>query len=303
MTAAATTSVRETSRKRTVNRVIPGYGLSLGYTVFYLSLIVLIPLSTVFFKSAQIGIAGMWRTIDDPRIIAAFGLSFGSAFAAALTNAAIGLLIAWVLVRYRFPGRRLLDALIDLPFALPTSVAGISLAAVYADTGAIGRLFAPRDIAVGTGLRRHLLLHLSGLKIAYTGHGVYVALLFIGLPFIVRTVQPVLEEIGSDIEEAAASLGASRLQTIWRVVLPLTLPALLTGFSLAFARGLGEYGSVIFISNNKPFEGEILPKLIVDKLEQFNYPGATTIGVLMLLSSFVILVVISTVQRWASRWQ
>lgn len=280
-----TTTATVQKRPRTL-RVIPGFGLSLGYSVFYLSLIVIIPLSTIFFKSATIGVHGMWHILSDDRVAAAFRLTFGSAFAAAVTNVVIGLLIAWVLVRYSFPGKPIVDALIDLPFALPTAVAGISLAAVYANTGYIGRYLEPH-----------------GIKIAYTPHGVYVAMLFIGLPFIVRTVQPVLEEMSAEIEEAAASLGASRWQTIRRVIFPLTLPAVLTGFSLAFARGLGEYGSVIFISNNKPFEGEILPKLIIEKLEQFNYAGATTIGLLMLLSSFVLLLLVNVFQRWASRWQ
>jgi len=208
-----------------------------------------------------------------------------------------------LLVRYQFPGRRLLDAIIDLPFALPTSVAGISLAAVYSNTGVIGSRLTGRNIPISFPGLHHFLYHFPGVKIAYTPHGVYVALLFIGLPFIVRTVQPVLEEIGVDVEEAAASLGASRRQTITRILLPATLPAILTGFSLAFARGLGEYGSVIFISNNRPFEGEILPKLIVEKLEEFNYPGATTIGLLMLLTSFVVLLAINLAQRLSSRWK
>jgi len=267
-------------------RVVPGFGLSLGYTVFYLSVIVLIPLSTIFFKSAQLGLTGIWHILTDPRVAAAFRLTFGSAFAAAVTNVLFGTIIAWVLVRYSFPGRRLVDALIDLPFALPTAVAGISLAAVFANTGYLGRYLEPH-----------------GIKIAYTPYGVYVAMLFIGLPFIVRTVQPVLEEMSSEIEEAAASLGASRWQTVCRVIFPVILPAVLTGFSLAFARGLGEYGSIIFISNNRPFSGEILPKLIIEKLEQFNYPGATAIGMLMLLSSFVLLLLVNVFQRWASRWQ
>lgn len=254
--------------------------------MFYLSLIVLIPLSTLFFKSAQLGIPGLIHILTDDRVAASFKLTFGSAFLAALTNVFVGILVAWVLVRYPFPGRRIVDALIDLPFALPTAVAGISLAAVFANTGILGRYLEPH-----------------GIKIAYTSHGVYVAMLFIGLPFIVRTVQPVLEELSAEVEEAAASLGASRWQTISRVIFPLILPAVLTGFSLAFARGLGEYGSIIFISNNKPFEGEILPKLIIEKLEQFNYAGATAIGVLMLLSSFVLLLLVNIFQRWASKWQ
>ncbi|MDR3707702.1 MAG: sulfate ABC transporter permease subunit CysT [Capsulimonadaceae bacterium] len=301
MTAVASPKTARTKTRSL--RVIPGFGLSLGYTVFYLSIIVLIPLSTIFLKSAQIGLSGMWRIMSDPRVLAAFNLSFGSAFAAALTNVFAGVLIAWVLVRYRFPGVRLIDALIDLPFALPTSVAGISLAAVYANTGYLGRYLESGVIGLPALAGHHFALHFPPVKIAYTGHGVYIALLFIGLPFIVRTVQPVLEELGADVEEAAASLGASRWQTIVRVIFPMMLPALLTGFSLAFARGLGEYGSVIFISNNKPFEGEILPKLIIEKLEQFNYPGATTIGVLMLLASFALLLTVNVLQRWASRWQ
>ncbi len=282
-TTVATTSA---SKRPRIQRVIPGFGLSLGYTVFYLSLIVIIPLSTIFLKSAQLGVAGMWHILSDDRVISSFKLTFGSAFCAAVTNVVIGLLIAWVLVRYSFPGKRIVDALIDLPFALPTAVAGISLAAVFANTGILGKYLEPH-----------------GIKIAYTPNGVYVAMLFIGLPFIVRTVQPVLEELSAEIEEAAASLGASRWQTITRVIFPLILPAILTGFSLAFARGVGEYGSIIFISNNKPYSGEILPKLIIEKLEQFNYPGATMIGLLMLLSSFLLLLLVNVFQRWSSKWQ
>jgi sulfate transport system permease protein len=273
-------------QKPRVQRVIPGFGLSLGYSIFYLSLIVLIPLSTIFTKSFQLGASGVWKILSDDRVVSSFKLTFGSAFCAALTNVVVGLLIAWVLVRYKFVGRRLVDALIDLPFALPTAVAGISLAAVFDNHGLLGRYLEPH-----------------GIKIAYTPHGVYVAMLFIGLPFIVRTVQPVLEEMSAEVEEAAASLGANRWQTVTRVIFPLILPAILTGFSLAFARGVGEYGSIIFISNNKPYSGEILPKLIIEKLEQFNYPGATSIGLLMLLASFVMLLVVNVLQRWSSRWE
>ena len=269
---------REGSRFREPS-VIPGFGLALGSTVVLLSLIVLIPLAALVLKAASVGPREFIATASDPRVLAALRLSFGTAFFAALFNAALGLLVAWVLVRYRFPGRKLIDAAIDLPFALPTAVAGISLAAIYAPNGPIGGLFA-----------------LFGIKIAYTSAGITLALIFIGLPFVVRTVQPVLEETEREIEEASALLGASRLRTVFQVILPQVYPALLTGFALAFARGVGEYGSVIFIAGNLPNLTEIAPLLIVIKLEEFNYGGATVIATLMLATSFAMLFLINAVQ-------
>ena len=265
-------------------RVLPGFGLSLGYTLLYLSLLVLIPLSTAFIKAATVGHAQVWQTITDPRTVAAFKLTFGTSALAAALNAVFGLLVAWTLVRYPFPGRRLIDGLVDLPFALPTAVAGICLSAVYAENGWIGRWLAPH-----------------GIRVSYTPLGILVALVFIGLPFVVRTVQPVLQDLEADVEEAAASLGASRLQIFLHVLLPTLLPATLTGATLAFARALGEYGSVIFISNNIPLQGEIVPKLIVDKLDQFDYAGATVIAVVMLLISFLLLLLVNLLQWWSRK--
>jgi len=257
-------------------RVIPGFGLTLGLSLTYLALIVLIPLAALVLKAAETDPASFLATLRDPRVIAAFRVSFGIAFAAALINAVIGLLVAWVLVRYRFPGRRFIDGLVDLPFALPTAVAGIALATLYADTGWIGGIFAR-----------------FGIDIAFTPLGILVALVFIGLPFVVRTVQPVLADLAHDAEEAALTLGATRWQIFFRVVLPALLPGVITGASLAFARGLGEYGSVIFIAGNMPGLSEIVPLLIVIKLEQFDYPGAAAIGVAMLVASFAILLAIN----------
>jgi len=265
-------------------RILPGFGLSLGCTILYLSLLVLLPLSTAFVKAATVGHAQVWQTITDPRTVAAFRLSFGTSALAAALNAVFGLLVAWTLVRYPFPGRRVIDGLVDLPFALPTAVAGICLSAVYAENGWIGRWLAPH-----------------GIRVAYTPLGILVALVFIGLPFVVRTVQPVLQDLEADVEEAAASLGASRLQIFTRVLLPTLLPAVLTGSTLAFARALGEYGSVIFISNNIPLEGEIVPKLIMDKLDQFDYAGATVIAVVMLLISFLLLLLVNLLQWWTRK--
>ncbi len=265
-------------------RILPGFGLSLGYTLLYLSLLVLLPLSTAFVKAATVGHAQVWQTITDPRTVAAFKLSFGTSALAAALNAVFGLLVAWTLVRYPFPGRRVIDGLVDLPFALPTAVAGICLSAVYAENGWIGRWLSPH-----------------GIRVAYTPLGILVALVFIGLPFVVRTVQPVLQDLEADVEEAAASLGASRLQIFTRVLLPTLLPATLTGSTLAFARALGEYGSVIFISNNIPLEGEIVPKLIMDKLDQFDYAGATVIAVVMLLISFLLLLLVNLLQWWTRK--
>ncbi|MFO1033315.1 MAG: sulfate ABC transporter permease subunit CysT [Hyphomicrobiales bacterium] len=261
--------------------VIPGFGLTLGFTAVSLSLIVLLPLAALVLKALGIGPAGFWHVASDPRVLAALKLSFGGAFIAACINAVLGLLVAWVLVRYDFPGKRLIDAAVDLPFALPTAVAGIALAAIYAPNGLIGQFAA-----------------MLGLKIAFTPLGVVLALIFIGLPFVVRTVQPVLEEVERDIEEAAALLGASRLRSVFQVVLPQVYPALLTGFALAFARAVGEYGSVIFIAGNIPMVSEIAPLLIVIKLEEFDYEGATVIATLMLAASFLMLFIINGLQAW-----
>jgi sulfate transport system permease protein len=264
--------------------VIPGFGLTLGFAVVYLSLIVLIPLSATFIKSTELGWLGFWQTVTAPRVVASYRVSFGSALLAALINLGSGLLVAWVLVRYRFPGRRLLDSLVDLPFALPTAVAGIALTALYAGNGWVGQYLEP-----------------LGMKVAFTPTGIVVALVFIGLPFVVRTVQPVLQELEPELEEAASTLGASRLQTFQRVLLPALTPALLTGFALAFARGLGEYGSVIFIAGNMPMISEITPLLIITKLEQYDYAGATAIAVAMLLISFALLLAINLLQWWSRR--
>jgi sulfate transport system permease protein len=265
-------------------RVIPGFGLTLGLTLSYLGLIVLIPLAALLLKAAEIEPAAFLATLRDPRIIGAFRVSFGIAFAAALINAVIGLLVAFVLVRYRFPGRRLLDGLVDLPFALPTAVAGIALATLYADSGWIGAIFAR-----------------FGIDIAFTPLGILVALVFVGLPFVVRTVQPILADLAQDAEEAALTLGARPWQIFFRVVLPALLPGVLTGAALAFARGLGEYGSVIFIAGNMPGVSEIVPLLIVIKLEQFDYSGAAAIGVAMLAASFAILLAINLGQSLMRR--
>lgn len=265
-------------------RVLPGFGLSLGFTVFYLSLIVLIPLSAAFLKANEMDAGKFWSAVASPRALASYRLSFGAALTGAGINAVCGLLVAWTLVRYRFPGRNLLDAMVDLPFALPTAVAGIALTTLYAPNGWIGRWLTP-----------------LGIKAAYSPLGVTIALAFIGLPFVVRTVQPVLEELGGELEEAALSLGASGWQTFRRVVFPEILPALLTGFALAFARGLGEYGSVVFISGNLPMKTEITPLLIITKLEQYDVRGATALAVVMLVVSFVLLLLINLLQKWAGR--
>ena len=261
--------------------VMPGFGLTLGFVVLALSLVVLLPLAALMLNAFSVGPAAFWHIATDARVLAALRLSFGAAFIAALINAVFGLLVAWVLVRYDFPGKRVVDAVVDLPFALPTAVAGIALSAIYAPNGAIGSIAA-----------------LFGLKVAYTPLGVVLALIFIGLPFVVRTVQPVLQEVESDIEEASALLGASRLRTIFQIILPNIYPALLTGTALAFARGVGEYGSVIFIAGNIPMVSEIAPLLIVIKLEEFDYAGATVIATVMLLIAFVILFIINVLQSW-----
>ncbi|MBI3903572.1 MAG: sulfate ABC transporter permease subunit CysT [Nitrosomonadales bacterium] len=264
--------------------VLPGFNLALGYTLLYLSLIVLIPLSALFFKTATLGWGGFYDLATGDRVLASLRVTFLTSFAAALLNAFFGLMVAWVLVRYRFPGKRIVDALVDLPFALPTAVAGITLAALYAPNGWIGQYFAAHDV-----------------KVAYTPLGIVVALTFIGLPFVVRTVQPVLADVEAEVEEAAASLGAGRWDVFRRVIFPAVYPALLTGFALAFARAIGEYGSVIFIAGNMPYISEIAPLLIVAKLEQYDYAGATAIAVLMLLISFALLFAINGLQWWSSR--
>jgi len=261
--------------------VIPGFGLTLGFTLAYLGLIVLLPLAALVTRTIGLSAAELWAIATTPRVIAAFRVSFGTALIAAVINVFFGLLVAWVLVRYRFPGHRLVDAMVDLPFALPTAVAGIALTALYAPNGWVGRLLDP-----------------LGIKVAYTPLGIIVALTFIGLPFIVRTVQPVLQDLEVEHEEAAASLGAGRWQTFTRVIFPAILPALITGFALAFARGVGEYGSVIFIAGNMPAVSEIVPLLIVSKLEQFDYAGATVLAVMMLLASFLLLLTINLLQHW-----
>jgi sulfate transport system permease protein len=264
--------------------VLPGFNLALGFTVVYLSLIVLIPLSAAFIRTSALTWVEFWAVVTTPRVMASYRLTFGASFAAALVNAIFGLLVAWVLVRYRFPGKRLVDALVDLPFALPTAVAGIALTALYASNGWIGQYFEPLAI-----------------KIAFTPIGIFVALTFIGLPFVVRTVQPVLEDIESELEEAAATLGANRLQTFSRVIFPTLFPALMTGFALAFARAIGEYGSVIFIAGNMPMVSEITPLLIITKLEQYDYAGATALAVVMLVISFLMLLIINLLQWWSRR--
>ncbi|MCK9509181.1 MAG: sulfate ABC transporter permease subunit CysT [Pigmentiphaga sp.] len=262
-------------------RALPGFGLSLGFTLSYLGLLVLLPLSTLFFKSAGLGLDAFWDVVTSPRVVASYRLSFGAALLAATVNLVFGLLVAWALVRYTFPGKKVVDALVDLPFALPTAVAGIALTALYANNGWIGRLFEP-----------------FGIKLAYTPAGVVIALIFIGLPFVVRTVQPVLEDLERELEEASASLGASRWQTFRLVIFPSVLPALLTGYALAFARAVGEYGSVVFIAGNMPMVSEITPLLIISRLEQYDYAGAAAIAVVMLLASLLMLLVINGLQFW-----
>lgn len=266
--------------------VLPGFGLTLGFTLAYLGLIVLLPLAALALKAAGLGWSGFWDTVLTPRVLAAFQVSFGLSLAAAAVNAVFGFIVAWVLVRYRFPGDRIVDALVDLPFALPTAVAGIALSALYAPNGWIGSL----------------MMDWFGIKVAFTPLGIAIALTFIGLPFVVRTVQPILQDLPPEEEEAAAALGATRWQTFRRVVFPALLPALLTGFALAFARGVGEYGSVIFIAGNIPGISEIVPLLIVIKLEQYDYAGAAAVGMLMLMASFVMLLALNLLQAWM-RWR
>lgn len=263
--------------------ILPGFGLAMGFTLLYLSLIVLIPIAALFLRTTSLSWGEFWSTVTAPRVLASYQLSFGASFFSALVNALFGLLVAWVLVRYSFPGKRIIDALVDLPFALPTAVAGISLTSIFVKNGWIGQYLEP-----------------WGIQVAFTPLGVTVALIFIGLPFVVRTIQPVLEDLDEELEEVAASLGANRWQTFTRVLLPPLLPALLTGFALAFARALGEYGSVVFISGNMPMRTEIVPLLIITKLEQYDYAGATAIAVVMLVASFVLMLVINLLQRWSS---
>ncbi|HEU6448368.1 MAG TPA: sulfate ABC transporter permease subunit CysT [Verrucomicrobiae bacterium] len=271
--------------KQTKYDVLPGFKLTLGCALVYLSLVVLIPLSAAFAKTATLSLKQFSDAVFSPVALASYGLSFGAAFSAAFINAIFGMLIAWVLVRYKFPGKKIVDALVDLPFALPTAVAGITLATLYAENGWLGQFLAP-----------------LGIKVSYTRLGIFVALTFISLPFVVRTVQPVLEDLDAEIEEASASLGANRWQTFWRVIFPLVTPALLTGFALAFARALGEYGSVVFISSNIPMKTQITPLLIMSKLEQFDYAGATAIAVVMLVISFLLLLAINLLQWWNNRY-
>lgn len=264
--------------------VLPGFGLTMGFTLLYLCLVVLLPLSATVLKTSSLSWSQFWGIVSDPRAVASYKLTFGASFLAALVNLVFGFLVAWVLVRYRFPGRRLVDGLVDLPFALPTAVAGIALTTIYSQNGWLGR---------------HL--EAIGVKSAYSPLGVVIALTFIGLPFVVRTVQPVLEDLDAEVEEAAASLGAGRVTTFFRIILPVVLPSAVTGFTLAFSRAIGEYGSIIFISGNMPMRTEITPLLIVTKLEQYDYPGATAIAVVMLTVSFVMLLVINTLQRAAGQ--
>lgn len=264
--------------------VLPGFGMTMGFTILYLSLIVLIPMSALFLKSSHTTWESFWNTVADPRAVASYRLSIGCSLIAATINAVFGFLVAWVLVRYRFAGRKFLDAIVDLPFALPTAVSGIALTSLYAQNGWIGRYLEP-----------------WGIQVAYTWLGIVIALTFIGLPFVVRTLQPALEDLDVELEEAAASLGANRLQTFWQVILPGILPSLLTGFAMALARALGEYGSVIFIAGNMPMKTEITPLLIVIKLEQYDYAGATAIAVVILTMSFLMLLAINLLQRWSRK--
>jgi len=278
---ASTATVAAGGTRAANRKVLPGFNLTLGYTVLYLSLIVLIPLAALILKTFTLSFDQFWAAVSSPRVLASYRLTFGASFIAAVVNVVFGLLVAWVLVRYSFPGKRLVDALVDLPFALPTAVAGIALTALLAGNGWIGQYLEP-----------------LGIKLAFTPNGVVIALIFIGLPFVVRTVQPVLEESEKELEEAAMCLGANRLQTFRHVILPSIMPALLTGFAMAFARAIGEYGSVIFIAGNMPMVSEITPLIIIGKLEQYDYAGATAVAVVMLIFSFILLLVINALQAW-----
>ncbi len=286
MTAAAAVLAPPAAGRpcRAARRVLPGFNLTLGYTLLYLSLVVLIPLSALVFKTLSMSWAEFWAAVSAPRVLASYRLTFGASFLAALVNVVAGLLVAWVLVRYEFPGKKIADALVDLPFALPTAVAGIALTAILAGNGWLGQYLEP-----------------LGIELAFKPAGIVIALIFIGLPFVVRTVQPVLEDTEKELEEAAACLGASRWQTFWRVIFPAIAPALLTGFAMAFARAVGEYGSVIFIAGNMPMVSEITPLIIIGKLEQYDYAGATAVASVMLLISFVLLLVINGLQAWQRR--
>lgn len=282
----AANSIRFTGVETMLSRrrnVLPGFALTLGYTVAYLSLIALIPLATLPLKAAGMGWLRFWSTVTAPRVIAAFELSVGASLAAAAFDAVVGVIVAWTLVRYQLPGKDVIESIVDLPFALPTSVAGIALTAIYSENGWLGGLVKP-----------------LGIRIAFTPIGVVIALAFIGLPFVVRTVQPVLQDFDRELEEAAATLGASRAQTIARIIAPVLMPAAITGFTLAFARALGEYGSVVFISGNMPMRTEVVPLLIMTKLEEFDYQGAAAIAVVMLLLSFMMLLLVNLLQRWST---
>jgi sulfate transport system permease protein len=279
-----TTSGAFAARLGFVRSGLPGFGLTFGITLVWVSLIVLVPLAALTLRPWELGLEGVWRAVTEPRALAALRLSFGTAALAAVLNVPIGLLVAWVMTRYRFPGRSLAEALIDMPLALPTAVAGIALTALFAPKGWLGALLLP-----------------LGVKVAYTPLGILVALMFVGLPFVVRSVEPILLDLPPDAEEAAATLGATRSQTLWRVVLPAVLPALLVGFGAAFARGVGEYGSVIFIAGNLPMVSEIAPLIIVTRLEQLDYAGAAALALVMLLASFSILLVLNALQRWLNR--
>lgn len=268
--------------KKPNRRILPGFGLTMGFTVTYLTLLVLIPLSAVFLKSSGMGWEAFWRAVTGPQVLASYKVTFGISFLAACANAFFGFIAAWVLTRYQFPGRRIVDAMVDLPFALPTAVAGIALTALYAQSGWLGKFF-----------------YSLGIETAYSQVGIFIALTFIGLPFVVRTLQPVMENLDVEVEEAAASLGASRWRTFWTVVFPALVPALLTGFSLALARAVGEYGSVIFISGNMPLRTEITPLVIVKFLENYQYPQATAVACVMLMASFLLLLIINLLQRWS----
>ena len=283
-TLAGPSAPAAAARRRTARRVLPGFNLTLGYTLLYLSLVVLIPLSALVIKTLSLTWPQFWDAVTAPRVLASFRLTFGASLIAALVNVVAGLLVAWVLVRYSFPGKKIADALVDLPFALPTAVAGISLTALLAGNGWIGQYLEP-----------------LGVQLAFNPNGIVIALIFIGLPFVVRTVQPVLEDTEKELEEAAACLGATRWQTFWRVIFPAIAPALLTGFAMAFARAVGEYGSVIFIAGNMPMVSEITPLIIIGKLEQYDYAGATAVAVVMLVISFILLLVINALQAWQRR--
>ena len=275
---------RKKTKRRPSRRILPGFGLTMGITVTYLTLLVLIPLSAVFIRSSGMGWDAFWTAITGRQVVASYKVTFGISFLAAATNAVFGFLVAWVLTRYRFPGRRILDALVDLPFALPTAVAGIALTALYARNGWLGQFF-----------------YSLGIETAYSQVGIYIALTFIGLPFVVRTLQPVMEDLDAEVEEAAASLGAGRAKVFTQIIVPALLPAMLTGFALAFARAIGEYGSVIFISGNIPLHTEITPLVIVKFLENYQYPQATAVAAVMLTASFALLFVINLLQRWAEK--